>query len=142
MRSSKTINAGKPRKSATRSRNWRQFFRYLLVGGSSFALEYGSFFLLLQVYQLHYLIANSIVYPTVSLLNFALNRSWTFNSKNHLGRQALLYLALIGFNFLAGSLLLYILSGQLQIPPQWAKIAVMVMIVLWNFILYKKVIYR
>lgn len=123
-------------------KNWRQFFRYLFVGGSSFLLEYGAFYILLTVYNVHYLIANSIVYTTVSAINFSLNRLWTFRSKSQLRRQIALYLSLLLFNFIASNVMLYILSDQLHIPPLWAKIAVMVMVVLWNFVIYKKVIYR
>lgn len=120
----------------------RQFFRYLLVGGGSFALEYGGFFLLLQVFQFHYLIANSLVYSIVSALNFSLNRLWTFHSSTRLRRQILLYLTLLLFNMLASNFILYILCDPLQLPALLAKIAVMAMVVAWNFILYKTVIYR
>jgi putative flippase GtrA len=130
------------KKTGTRKRNWRQFFRYLFVGGGSFVLEYGSFYVLLTLYNVNYLIANSIVYTSVSALNFTLNRLWTFRSTNGLRRQIALYLSLLLFNFIASNLMLYILTGQLLIPALWSKIAVMVMVVLWNFALYKKVIYR
>jgi putative flippase GtrA len=132
---------GHPRKK-TAKKNWRQFFRYLLVGGSSFLLEYGAFYILLTIYQVNYLIANSIVYSILAVIGFVLNRLWTFRSKKQVTRQIVLYLGLLIFNFLASNVMLYILSGQLQISPLWAKIAVMVIVVLWNFVIYKKVIYR
>jgi putative flippase GtrA len=114
----------------------------LSVGGSSFLLEYGSFYILLDLYDVNYLIANSIVYSTVSAINFTLNRLWTFRSTNNLRLQITLYLSLLMFNFIASNVMLYILTGLLHIPPLWSKIGVMVMVVLWNFVIYKKVIYR
>ena len=134
------ITEPRPKKNA--KNNWRQFYRYLLVGGSSFLLEYGLFYILLELHNVNYLIANSIVYSTVSAINFALNRLWTFRSTNNLSLQISLYLSLLMFNFIASNVLLYILTGQLLIPPLWSKFCVMVMVVLWNFVLYKKVIYR
>jgi putative flippase GtrA len=131
-----------PRPKKITKNNWRQFCRYLLVGGSSFLLEYGSFYILLELFNVNYLIANSIVYSTVSAINFALNRLWTFRSTNSLSLQISLYLSLLMFNFIASNVMLYILTGQLLIPPLWSKICVMVMVVLWNFVIYKKVIYR
>jgi putative flippase GtrA len=119
----------------------RQFCRYLLVGGFSFLLEYGAFYLLLEFYDVNYLVANSIVFITVTAINFALNRLWAFRSKKNLRRQISLYLSLLMFNFIASNLMLYILTGQLTIPPLWSKIGVMVMVVLWNFVIYKKIIY-
>jgi putative flippase GtrA len=119
-----------------------QFVRYLIVGGSSFLLEYGLFFILLQHYKIHYLIANSIVYSSVSFINFIFNRTWTFRSQKNFSLQLMLYLGLIAFNFFASNLVLYFFSGLMQIPPLLAKIIVMGMVVCWNFVLYKKVIYR
>jgi putative flippase GtrA len=119
-----------------------QFVRYLIVGGSSFLLEYGLFFILLQHYKIHYLIANSVVYSSVSLINFMLNRTWTFRSQKKVSLQLMLYLGLIGFNFFASNLVLYFFSDFMQISPLIAKIIVMGMVVCWNFVLYKKVIYR
>jgi putative flippase GtrA len=132
----------KRRSKLTVNKNWSQFCRYLSVGGSSFLLEYGSFYILLDLYDVNYLIANSIVYSTVSAINFALNRLWTFRSTNNLRLQITLYLSLLMFNFIASNVMLYILTGLLHIPPLLSKIGVMVMVVLWNFVIYKKVIYR
>ena len=120
----------------------RQFIRYLLVGGFSFLLEYSLFFILLKVFAIHYLIANSIVYSSASLINFLLNRAWTFKSNGKINHQLFLYFSLVGFNFFASNGLLYILTGLLLIHPLISKIVAMCMIVSWNFILYKKVIYK
>lgn len=119
-----------------------QFLRYLLVGGASFALEYGLYWLLYRWLGLPYLWANSSAYLTVFVVNFLLNRSWTFGSSGHMGRQALLYLLLVLFNLLASNVALYLLVELAQVPALVAKVVVMLMIVSWNFVLYRKVIYR
>lgn len=142
MATAKTAARSKPKKSSQPRRNVRQFVRYLLVGGGSVLLEYGSFYVLLQIYHVNYLIANSIVFCAVSAINFIINRIWTFRSTGPVGRQIAVNLVLLLFNFIGSNLILYILSGTLHIPPLWAKIVVTAMVVLWNFVLYKKVIYR
>jgi putative flippase GtrA len=119
-----------------------QFIRYLLVGGFSFLLEYGLFYVLWQIFSVHYLLANSIVYGSVSLINFLLNRTWTFNSSGQLKRQLFLYIALVVFNFFASNGLLYSLTGLLLIEPLISKVIVMCLLVSWNFVIYKKVIYK
>ena len=119
-----------------------QFLRYLLVGGFSFLLEYGLFYVLWQIFSVHYLLANSIVYGSVSLINFLLNRTWTFNSSGQLKRQLFLYIALVVFNFFASNGLLYSLTGLLLIEPLISKVIVMCLLVSWNFVIYKKVIYK
>ena len=119
-----------------------QFLRYLLVGGFSFLLEYGLFYVLWQIFSVHYLLANSIVYGSVSLINFLLNRTWTFNSSGQLKRQLFLYVSLVVFNFFASNGLLYSLTGLLLIEPLISKVIVMCLLVSWNFVIYKKVIYK
>ena len=118
-----------------------QFIRYLLVGGTSFGLEYGLFWLLFH-FSTPLLLANTVAYLTIFGLNFMLNRQWTFQSTGNVQRQILLYVLLVVFNLLASNAVIYLLVNQLLVPALIAKVMVMVMIVAWNFVLYKKVIYR
>jgi len=118
-----------------------QFIRYLLVGGTSFGLEYGLFWLLFY-FSTPLLLANTVAYLTIFGLNFMLNRLWTFQSQGNVQRQMLLYVLLVAFNLLASNVVIYLLVNQLLVPALIAKVMVMVMIVAWNFVLYKKVIYR
>lgn len=118
-----------------------QFVRYLLVGGTSFVLEYGLFCLLFH-FQTPLLLANTVAYLTIFFVNFILMRIWAFKSQGNVPRQMLLSVLLVGFNLLASNVVIYLLVDQLLVPALIAKVIVMVMIVGWNFVLYKKVIYR
>ena len=120
----------------------RQFVRYLVTGVASFLLEYAIFYLLLKVWAWWYLLANTLAYLLVFGFNFLLNRLWTFQSAGDIKRQACLYAILLGFNLLMTNLVLYLLTDGAAIPAQFAKVIVMGCVVMWNFILYKKVIYR
>lgn len=120
----------------------RQFLRYLIIGGASFVLEYAIFYLFLRGLDWWYLLANTLAYLLVFGFNFLLNRFWTFQSRGDIKRQMFLYTALLGFNLVMTNLVLYALTDGANIPAQLAKIIVMGCVVMWNFILYKKVIYR
>lgn len=119
-----------------------QFRRYVIVGILSFGLEYGLFALCLKGLAWSYLAANTVVYPLVCLINFALNRQWTFAARGNVLAQALRYLALLAFNLLAGNAVLYLLCDVFAMSALLAKIAVMALIVLWNFAIYKWLVYR
>lgn len=119
-----------------------QFRRYVIVGLASFVLEYGLFALCLKGLGWSYLAANTLVYPVVCLVNFALNRQWTFAASGNVLAQALRYLALLAFNLVAGNAVLYLLCDGLGVDALIAKIAVMALIVLWNFGIYKWLVYR
>lgn len=119
-----------------------QFVKYLVVGASSFVLEYALFYLLIDRYDIWYILANSIVYFFIFWFNFLLNRIWSFKSKVDFKKQILKYAMLFIFNLLATSGILYILSDSIGIDPRISKILVMMLIIPWNFTMYKKVIYK
>lgn len=120
----------------------KQFKRYVICGFSSFALEYALFTLLLQIMKLWYIVANSIAYVIIFWFNFLLNRYWSFESKADLKKQLVMYSFLFLFNIAAQNTLMYVLSDMAQISPQISKVLIMGAVVSWNFIIYKKIIYR
>lgn len=146
-----------------------QLRKYIITGLLAFGLEYGSFRLINEIifvqftpwgyslakrllestagYQLteftfSYLLANMIAYMIGFWVSFTLNRIWSFQSKTDIGRQLLLYSMLFVFNLGVTSFLMYVLSDIIGIVPHISKIIVMFAIVSWNFIIFKKIIYK
>lgn len=121
-----------------------QFLRYLTVGGISFCTEYGLFNLLTLAWaeELRPVIANIPAMMAGFLISFTLNRFWSFRSKTGLLRQLGLYSVLFLINLGLSSLLLHLLSEELTLSPRLAKLFIMGAVVLWNFILYRKIIYK
>lgn len=120
----------------------KQFIRYLITGVSSFVIEYFLFFLLFKVLSIYELVANTVVITIVFWFNFLMNRHWSFQSKEKLGRQLLMYLALFMFNAVISNLFIYTGVTILEISPLISKVLIMCLIVTWNFVIYKKVIYK
>ncbi len=120
----------------------KQFIRYIITGVSSFIIEYFLFFLLFRLLGIYELIANTVVVTIVFWFNFLMNRYWSFQSKEKPGKQLLLYLALFSFNTVISNLFIYIGVTIFGISPLISKVVVMCLIVTWNFVIYKKVIYR
>lgn len=96
-------------------------------------------------------LVNVIVYTVIFWLNFLLNRFFSFRSKSDFKRQLFLYGILFFFNLVVGNVLLFLrirsllvlLSGEGSWPVLYLpKILIMFFIISWNFILYKKVIYK
>ncbi len=119
-----------------------QFKRYLVTGFLSFGIEYALFNLLFQTAGLWYIWASTIALSVVFWFNFLMNRLWSFKSTTSLKIQLPLYTLLFGFNILATNLLIYLLSDKAGIHPSLSKLLVMGAVVSWNFILYRKIIYR
>ena len=120
----------------------KQFIRYIIVGFSSFILEYLLFFTLFKVIGINELISNPIAIAVVFWFNYLMNRYWSFKSKSKLGKQLLLYLILFAFNTIISNLFIYIGIDLLNISPLISKVVIMGLIVIWNFVIYKKVIYK
>ena len=128
-----------------------QFIRYVIVGITGFILEYTLFLVLRERLGIRELLSNIIVYTVIFWFNFLLNKFWSFKARNNFKRQLLYYGILFFFNLIVGNILLF--SGIRYLLVLWfgegswpvlylPKILIMFFIVSWNFVLYKKVIYK
>lgn len=119
-----------------------KFSKYVLTGGTAFIIEYSLFLLLKDVLYVHYIIANAIVYTTMFWFTFLVNKYFTFGARGKGGRQLIRYIALYLFNLCATNCLLFILTDWCALSPYIGKFLVSAIVVLWNFPIYRKFIYR
>jgi putative flippase GtrA len=119
-----------------------QFGRYVITGLLSLALDFLLLYACTEFLGFWYLYSKVIAFTVVFWFNFLLNRYWSFRSRGPLRRQLLLYGLLCGFNLAVSGALLYYLTESFGLPYLVSNVFVVGLIVLWNFILYKRVIYR
>ncbi len=121
----------------------RSFIRYIIVGGSAFLIEYLSYLFLLKVLKVDYIAASMLVYSIIFWFVFYTNRRWSFESDGAMLPQLLKYVLLFAFNNLVGNvLLLRFLTETLKISAVVSPIIKMACIVIWNYFIYKHIIYR
>ncbi len=121
----------------------KSFIRYILVGGTAFLIEYASYLILLNLLHIDYIVAGIIVYSIIFWFVFYMNRSWSFQSEAAVLPQLIKYLLLFGFNNLVGNIwLMRFLTETLGISPLISPIIKMACIVIWNYFIYKHIIYR
>ncbi len=118
-------------------------FRYLIVGGTAFLTEYGSFYALYQAGHVQLYLANSISFCCGLIVSFIFNRAWTFNKrvfahKTH--HQALMYAVLGLINLGMINALVGVLK-HLGVDPRIGKLIGQLTIVTWNFVIYRKIIF-
>jgi putative flippase GtrA len=116
------------------------FIKYLLIGGSAFVVEY-LLFLLLRTF-LHYILANVIVYTIMFWCVFLANKYINFKIRDNFLKQLLRYTILYFINLVITNLLLYLLSEYFMVDTAIGKFFVSGVACLWNFALYKLVIYK
>lgn len=123
------------------SKTASHFLQYAVAGVIAFACEYTTFLALYYRLDLPIVVANSIAFVVGLTVSFALSKLWVF--RHGVGtktRQASLFVALALFNLVLTNLLLVLLKHY-GIAPVIGKLAVMCLIVLWNFIILRNFIF-
>lgn len=59
-----------------------QFFRYFLVGGGAFVVDFLLLFLLTEFGHIHYLLSASVAFLAGTAVNYSLSVSWVFNHRS------------------------------------------------------------
>src|SRR3569623_1255397 len=117
------------------------FVRYLLVGGTTFIIDFGILFLLHSKANIGIAIATSISYWVSIVYNFILNRYWTFDAreKESLRRHITSYMTLLVLNYIFAVIFVTVASHTINYILAKA-IAVLVQMI-WTYPVYKKVIF-
>ena len=95
----------------------RQFMKYLLVGGSTALIELTLYTLFRRVIHLELAVSNISATVCATTFNFIVNRGWSFKAASNLSRSLVMYLLLFCF-------------------------ITMGIVTMWNFVLYRKVIFK
>lgn len=123
-----------------------QFRNYLIIGCSAFVFEYLVFILLLAKSN-NLIFTQSTSFLAGLVVSFFGNRRLTFNRKTgngyaHNGRSQLIrYLILALINLALSNIIIHFLVAMM-LPTLIAKIFVMGTIVLWNFVIFGKYIFK
>lgn len=130
--------------------NIRQFFSYLIVGGTSTAVEWGLFFLFVYPFGWEQNLSFIVAYVVSTFVNLVFGRHYTF--KNAVLRQAgdrralmressLVYLVAAvscGLNVL----FLNIFTGVFRMDSMLAKVVTTALVFFFNYLARKLGIYR
>lgn len=122
----------------------KSLHKYLIVGVTAFATEYLTFLLLYKALSVQVYVANSLSFCCGLLVSFFLNRRWTFKTtafklRGH--HQFAIYSTLALFNLLMTNVIIGVLKHQ-GLTPLVGKVVAMMAIVVWNFIIFRLVIFR
>lgn len=117
--------------------------RYVMVGGAGATIEYLVFTLVDSV-GVDVLIANAISFCIGLILTFALHNIWSFSGEKtyDTSTQFASYVLLAGLNLLLSTILIGWMVHGAHIHPLIAKATCMMMIVLWNYLLLNKIIFK
>ena len=121
----------------------RKLLRYVLTGGLSFLFEYTVFIFVVYGFGLKPEVGQAVSYISTLIVNFLLLRSWAFRSKDgdKIRQHLVKYCLLVVFNLPATTLLIGWLTA-VGLAALIAKIVVVVLTTVWNYIVYDKLIFN
>ncbi|HSX32124.1 MAG TPA: GtrA family protein [Candidatus Saccharimonadales bacterium] len=118
------------------------FVRYVLIGGTTFAIDFFLLVLLHGVLNVNVIVAATISYWTSIAFNFVANRFWTFGAtETHIAKHAASYGMLLGFNYL---FTIGFIAGATHLGMHYtiAKVISVAIQMAWTYLAYKKLIFK
>ena len=116
---------------------FRNLILYGIIGSFTSALDFAVFTLLSKYIGIHYIIANCISVLVGITTSFALNRSINFKVKDKTGKRFLIFLTVGLCGLLLSNLILYVGIDMLSGDELIVKLASIVLVVGFQFILNK-----
>ena len=113
-----------------------QLFRYVIVGGVAFVVDYGLLFVLTEYLHFHYLVSATISFVAGLVVNYVISTSWIFRHSKLESRAAEFTIySLIGVvGLLFNNALLYLLTDCLHLHYMFSKLITAALVMGWNFL--------
>ncbi|WP_409200129.1 GtrA family protein [Methanobrevibacter sp. DSM 116169] len=112
-----------------------QFFRYIFVGGTAFAIDLSIYFTLVNYFDVHYLIAAIIAFLISVLGNYIMSTKWVFNQDKIDNKlvEFNLFILISTVGLIFTEILLYIFTDLLIINYLISKVIASILVLFWNF---------
>ena len=113
-----------------------QLFRYTFVGGFAFVVDFGTLFLLTEIFHIHYLLSAAMAFILGLITNYFLSIKWVFSIRSIENKKIeFLLFSIIGLIGLGlNELLLWIFTDLILIHYLLSKTITAIFVYLWNFI--------
>jgi putative flippase GtrA len=119
-----------------------QFVKYVIAGIMSLAAEIFLLYIFTEVAKLWYIYSNSIALFVAFIINFIMNRYWAFRSQQSFLKQFITSGMLFALNLVVENGLMYLFTDSAHLYYLFSKVLTTGMSVLWDFFLYKYLIYK
>lgn len=110
---------------------------YGIIGLFSSSLDFGVFTLFVKIFGIYYIIANSISVLVGITTSFLLNRKYNFKVTDQPIKRFVIFLTVGLIGLLFSNLILYCLIQYFDVKELIAKIASIVLVVLFQFLVNK-----
>jgi putative flippase GtrA len=113
-----------------------QLFRYLIVGGLAFVVDFIVLFLLVNYLSVNYLVAAGISFLLGLLANYLLSISWVFNqeAKSSISQSVLIFVVTGVVGLGINEVFMYTFTHLVGLQYLLSKIFTVPIVLLWNFL--------
>lgn len=120
-----------------------QLFKYGLVGGIAYSVDFGSLFFLTDVIKIHYLISAAIAFILGLLTNYALSVFWVFSKRALEDKRAeFLIFSIIGIIGLGlNEVIIWFFTESIHFHYLISKVVSTFVVFFWNFFARKKILF-
>ena len=124
-----------------------QSLRYFVTGGLAIIVEFGAFALALYYFDIHYLVANLIGLMAGNVVNYLLTVGWVFSTEKrkmekHVVLEVVVFvtISLVGMGL--NEFLMYVFVGLLAIQEMVSKVGAAIIVLLYNFLARKFILFK
>lgn len=112
------------------------FIKFCMIGFLGFLTDLTVTFTLKNKVKVNKYVANSIGFMCGCVINYSLNKLWTFNDDNaDIINQFARYVTISVGGLLISNLLIYLLTTKMKANFFVAKISSVVIVSIWNFVM-------
>lgn len=115
--------------------------RFLIAGGFAALVEYCAFILIVSALPGAIIFGQITSYLFGFFISFWLQRNWAFKSKGGIKGEIVKYTILAAINLALGTVIIWILIDLLGVSSYMAKLIIMVLVAIWNYVIFNRVIF-
>lgn len=122
-----------------------QFLRYIFVGGIATIVDWGILYIFTEFIHLYYILSSVISFIAGLLINFILSKKLVFQSnesKTGIMTEFIVYGVIGAVGLGITTLLMLLLTGYMKLYYMLSKVIATILVLLWNYIARKKILYK
>lgn len=113
-----------------------KIIKFGIVGFLGFVIDFGLTYVFKEKLKMNKFVANALGFLISAVVNFTVNRIWTFENHNpDLAMQFGKFMAIASVALMLNSLIIYILNGKIRINFYVSKIIAVLFVMFYNFIM-------
>jgi len=115
-----------------------QIFKFGLVGGIAFLIDYSVLYILTEFCHIHYLISTIISFSISVIFNYILSIKWVFDvTKKQTSKEFLAFIILSIIGLIINAILMYLFVDIINIHYMISKLISTIIVMIYNFITRK-----